>query len=1053
MATVAVCAVALGVIGVDQPSGRQGIDPLETHEYTVRIESPGTYKIVVEHDGSDVVLTAQAAGTDELLRADIPNRHLGEEYLLIDGEGEYRTRIINGTGDRNDWYELSVKIVSEGERIATHLSSVATSAVRSPDAKQRLLEQALSLWRERGNLSEQSRLLFALGSLFRSTDRLAEATSAYRRAAELEQQASLDRRSLWSQYAAGEMLVWQDELDEARAIFTDTRIQSDKVADPELTGASRNYIALTYLIRGDLEEARRQYVALSTFLDKHGLRHQLATVYHNLGGTHLESGEPLQALDFFQRAIALDKEINPGASVAETLEEIGGLYAMMGRCDLAFVHLNEALAELTMPSSTTSEPSLNKRTEGRIVNRIGNCYRDLGDLGAAIEFYNRALALRQEAGDQRGVAYTLDNLGDAYRRRGSVELAIETHTKSAASHRDRGDLLGYTASLVALGNDHVALGDYDAAISISEQALASAKENGYGGHEARSHRLTGDAYVGRNDVERAARHYDQALAAFRRTNNQAGELETLSAKALMYSETGDSSRAVATTQTALRFAETIRAGIASPDLRARFIAALQDLYITVIDATLSDAEGRTDGRVALGLQMNDRRRARVLREELALASESLDAKTAERYRMLRASLGAKLLKRQSAIDRGLSDVSDELADEIGRLRINLLALDTEVARDNRRWRQVVAAPATNVTDIQSQIPRNSVVVDFAFGNQAVHVWSISDSELDYARYEPVQTGFDTEGRATQALQSLLTEAFGRVSDRFSGKTDLIVIPDGPISVTQLANVRIPTDRFLIDRFSISLTPSITLVDLRDGTEERLEKLALIGDPVFGTDFMKVSGESPKHDGLSRSMRSLDMRQLQPLPYSGFEIEQISRIAEGKAVLVLRGLDASKARVLGEISDDHDIVHFATHGFINAQIPELSGIVLSLVNSAGEPIDGFLTLTDVYRMRDIGASLVVLSGCRTGLGEQVRGEGPMSLARAFMQNGVEHILATQWEVPDRATADLMIAFYEGLLHDGLTPAGALAAAQRKIKRNSRWEDPFYWAGFTLWSAKL
>ena len=142
-----------------------------------------------------------------------------------------------------------------------------------------------------------------------------------------------------------------------------------------------------------------------------------------------------------------------------------------------------------------------------------------------------------------------------------------------------------------------------------------------------------------------------------------------------------------------------------------------------------------------------------------------------------------------------------------------------------------------------------------------------------------------------------------------------------------------------------------------------------------------------------------------------------------------------------------VVHFATHGFLNSETPELSGLVLSLVDREGNPTDGFLRLHDVYAL-SLAADLVVLSGCRTALGKEVRGEGLLGLTRGFFYAGAPRVMASLWPVRDRATAELMQRFYRGLLRDGLPPAAALRAAQRSLRREPRWRDPYYWAPFVI-----
>jgi CHAT domain-containing protein len=142
-----------------------------------------------------------------------------------------------------------------------------------------------------------------------------------------------------------------------------------------------------------------------------------------------------------------------------------------------------------------------------------------------------------------------------------------------------------------------------------------------------------------------------------------------------------------------------------------------------------------------------------------------------------------------------------------------------------------------------------------------------------------------------------------------------------------------------------------------------------------------------------------------------------------------------------------IVHFATHGVIDAEQPRLSGLVLSLVDRDGRPQTGFLSLADVYNL-DLAADLVVLSGCETALGREIRGEGLVGLVRGFLYAGSHSVVASLWRVQDRATAELMARFYRALLQRGKPPAAALREAQLSILRERRWRQPYSWAGFVV-----
>src|SRR5207244_3921257 len=157
--------------------------------------------------------------------------------------------------------------------------------------------------------------------------------------------------------------------------------------------------------------------------------------------------------------------------------------------------------------------------------------------------------------------------------------------------------------------------------------------------------------------------------------------------------------------------------------------------------------------------------------------------------------------------------------------------------------------------------------------------------------------------------------------------------------------------------------------------------------------------------------------------------------------------ASRATAISPELDQYKIVHFATHSLINNQHPDLSGIVLSLVNEQGQSQDGFLRLYEIYNLK-LKADLVVLSACQTALGKDIKGEGLVGLTRGFMYAGAPRVVASLWNVEDRATAELMKRFYDGMLKRQLRPAAALREAQLALQHDKRWSSPYYWAGFIL-----
>jgi len=182
-----------------------------------------------------------------------------------------------------------------------------------------------------------------------------------------------------------------------------------------------------------------------------------------------------------------------------------------------------------------------------------------------------------------------------------------------------------------------------------------------------------------------------------------------------------------------------------------------------------------------------------------------------------------------------------------------------------------------------------------------------------------------------------------------------------------------------------------------------------------------------------------------LRFSRDEAEAIGAVSpDAFAALDFR---AAKQTLTSRDLRKYRILHFATHGSLDTAHPELSGLVLSLVDANGKPIDGFLRLHEIYNL-DLDADLVVLSACRTALGKDVHGEGLIGLTRGFMYAGASRVVSSVWNVDDRASAQLMARFYEAMLTKGHSPASALREAQLALLHNPRFANPHYWAAFGL-----
>ncbi len=238
-----------------------------------------------------------------------------------------------------------------------------------------------------------------------------------------------------------------------------------------------------------------------------------------------------------------------------------------------------------------------------------------------------------------------------------------------------------------------------------------------------------------------------------------------------------------------------------------------------------------------------------------------------------------------------------------------------------------------------------------------------------------------------------------------------------------------------------------------------KKIAILADPVYSSNDERIIGKSSSYDldidintqlersALKRFAKSLNREGWSQLPNTLIEAQEILKLVLSSVSLQAFSFDANYKWATSKDLNQYQILHFATHGFVNPDQPELSGIVLSLVNKDRQQIPGYLRLADLFE-QDYPAELIVLSACQTGLGKDVSGEGVVGLTRGLMYAGAARVALSLWNVSDEGTSVLMQEFYKQMLQENKTPTQALRAAQRKLWANPDWRNPYYWAAFTL-----
>jgi CHAT domain-containing protein len=434
-------------------------------------------------------------------------------------------------------------------------------------------------------------------------------------------------------------------------------------------------------------------------------------------------------------------------------------------------------------------------------------------------------------------------------------------------------------------------------------------------------------------------------------------------------------------------------------------------------------------------------------------------------------------------------------------------VEAQIRRQSPRYAELVRPAPLSIGEIQAQLlDEDTLLLEYALGSSRSYLWLVSRDSVTAVVLPPRQeieaaarrvyallsdgSGWAGDGatareytRAAAALSRVLLppEAAARL-----GKKRLVVVADGTLQ--QLPFGALPSGGdshapggsrpLLLDHEVISLPSATTLSLLRHGLGERrpaAKSVAVLADPVFdpkdervervrtafpggtivgqaasaaagGQRVGSTQGPHPGPEGWEAEWPA-GAAEFTRLPFTRREADAILAASASGDEMKAVDFGASLETVAGGALEQYRVIHFATHGVVNGERPRASGIVLSLVNRRGEPVEGFLSLSEIYKL-NLRAELVVLSACQTGLGKEVRGEGLVGLVRGFMYAGSPRVVASLWKVDDRATAALMRRFYEAMFRENLTPAAALRRARIELMSDERWSAPFYWAAFEL-----
>jgi CHAT domain-containing protein len=1061
--------------GVPIARERSGQTP---HEYAIDLEA-GQFTVISvrqSHARAGISIHDPAGAT-------ILDMYVPDVSILAETAGRYRVGVIAPAGDytiavepprvgdaRDRARARAERAAGEGRRL------VLQSTVSSRSAALTQFERAHALFLEAERRVGQGFAQLWIGQLTAdrriARDRFNEALTMARTIGErvLEAEALMSLGASFS--GPAEAANGLELLEQAVALFESNDDWRGLAVALTWTGSAFNDLR-------EYEQAIEHTGRALALATAAGDLAQAARAANNLGVYHKNLGELPTALEFHQRAVQLGRAGGALRLEFMAINNSGIVYKELGDYRRARVAYEQSLGLIRKLGEIENEANS--------LNNIGNTYRAEGQTAIALDYYGQALAAVRRLGRKNGEAMVLNNMGAAYFQDGRYQTALEHHQQSRAIRKALGDRRGESSSLNHEGVAWHKLENLQKALECLRESLAMRREMNDPIGEAETlmnlaavERDLGEDATARVTIEAAlekvehlrARISDAGLRAtyVARVQETYGAYVDTLMRLHLRAPTGGYDAA------ALQAAERSRARV----LLESLVEARADIREGV-DQALLDRERALNRRLENASQQLSRTLAgKSTGVEIAAARKALEKLSSERQQ-LEAQI-RKASPRYAALTHPEPLTASEIQKEV--LDADTVLLEIALG-EKRSWLWAVTSDTLETRELPAR-RRLEAQARLLYDALTARQPRKGDTPAAY-RARVAEAERRLPGHASEMSRMLFSDITAQLRSAWRGKRLVIVAPGAleylPFAALPLPDAAAsPSGRAatpFVARHEIVRAPSASVVaTLRReaGRRQRPPRgLAVIADPVFDAEDPRVTkaGAAVTSDAATRGMTDAGVEQdlsyetlravermdeargsgLARLPFSRAEANAIEALAGTRDILRATDFDASRPRVLSTALEDYRLVHFATHGLIDAERPELSGLVLSLVDDRGKPQNGFLPLHDIFNMR-LNAELVVLSACQTALGKEIKGEGLVGLTRGFMYAGAPRVVASLWQVSDLATAELMKHFYAAMLQRRLPPAAALRAAQLQLARDRRWASPYFWAGFVLqgdWAA--
>lgn len=845
-----------------------------------------------------------------------------------------------------------------------------------------------------------------------------------------------------------------------------------KTSDPNQRADELLELSTDQLNTNEALATQTAHEALTLFQSVNNVK-GIATSYEQLGRCYFAQTEMAESARYYDLALDVWRQQSDVQKQADVVIMLGFIAVRTGEWMNAVSYFTQAQSLLT-----EQDPVL----LARIATGLGALFNEIGLSESALVQYQRAITYFQQLQDERGYNRMLLHIGYTHFLLENYSAALTNLQQALTNfeHRPKPVSSDIAECHEYFGHVYFAMREYSVALQHLQPLLDFYKKKQDLREVARVEAQIGRIYEQQGLISRARKSYLEASRLFREQSSQMDDSSVRFALGQLELNNGNYEMAEGYLRDSIEQTENFRRDLSTLFFTAAFSARVHERYEAYIECLMRKHKSPpSEHAEVLAFEASELARARSLAELLSETKTTVlvgvAPELAQKEKSLRHAIRTRVDQTVSLLATNYKKADfDKLQGELTSLREQHKRITARMRQLNPDYDKMEEPRSYSLQQIQNLVVADdqTVLLEYFLGPKASYVWAVTrngvkafelpKSDVITAAVREVYQNVskapaaENNSELTEATAKLAEMILRPVADELTASR-VIVVADGALNYIPFQLLPNPsTAEPLVAKYEVINAPSAsTLGQLRQEKQQRqhgTKVLAAFGDPVFASNYAQFKDSSAgevlaaKTRDIEVEADAFDPNSIQPLLYTKRELKNLTEIVGAKS-RVVSGFEASRETLDSLDLSQYSILHFATHGFFDPKKPEHSGFVLSTVDLTGRRQDGFITMPDVYRLH-APVDLVVLSACRTGLGEDIKGEGLIGLTRGFMYAGASSVVASLWKVDDEATAELMKHFYANMLQKGMRPAEALRSAQNTLRENPAWQSPHYWAGFVL-----